>query len=72
MTPYANEIIREYQCDFSTIDHKVSIQQVLENKWEYNNDVVSDLHIFKKAYHSIKSEPLYGILIKFGVPKKLD
>jgi Reverse transcriptase (RNA-dependent DNA polymerase). len=43
MTPYANEIIGEYQCGFrrnrSTIDHKFSIRSILEKKWEYNSEV---------------------------------
>ena len=42
MTPYANEIIGKYQCDFkrnrSTVDH-ISIRQILEKKWEFNKDV---------------------------------
>ena len=74
MTPYANEIIGEYQCGFSTnrttVDHIFSIRQILEKKWEYNNEVVCQLFIdFEKASDSIKREPLYNILIKFGVLK---
>ena len=38
MTPYANEIIGEYQCGFrrnrSTVDHIFSILQILEKKWD--------------------------------------
>jgi Reverse transcriptase (RNA-dependent DNA polymerase). len=40
MTPYANEIIGEYQCGIrrnrSTVNHIFSIQQIYEKKWEYN------------------------------------
>ena len=76
MTPYANEIMGEYQCGFrrnrSTVDHIYSIRQILEKKWEYSK-VVCELFLdFEKAYDSIKIESLYDILIKFGVPKKLD
>jgi hypothetical protein len=43
MTPHENEIIREYQCGFrrnrSTVDHIFSIWQILEKKWECNNEV---------------------------------
>ena len=43
ITPYANEIIGEYQCGFRrnrlTVDHVFSIQQILEKKWEYNKEV---------------------------------
>jgi len=74
MTPYANEIIREYQCGFrrnrSTVDHRFSIWQILEKKWEYYKDVCQLFIDFKKAYDSIKGKSLYDILIKFGVPRK--
>ena len=44
MTPYANEIIGEYQCGFrrnrTTVNYKFSIRQILEKKWEYNKDVL--------------------------------
>ena len=43
MTPYANEIIGEYQCGFkrngSTIDYIFGIQHIPEKKWEYNKNV---------------------------------
>ena len=75
MTPYANDIIGEYQYGFrrnrSTVDHIFSIRQILEKKWEYNKDVCQLFIYFEKAYGSIKRESLYDILIKFGVPKKL-
>ena len=75
MTPYANEIIGEYKCDFwrnrSTVDHIFSIRQILEKKWEYNKDVCQLFIDFEKGYYSIIKESLYDILIKFGVPKKL-
>ena len=75
MTPYANEIIGEYQCGFrrnrSTVDHTFSIRQILEKKWEYNKEVCQLFIDFEKAYDSIKRESLYDIQIKFAVPKKL-
>ena len=76
MTPYANEIIGEYQCGFrrnrSSVDHLFSFRQILEKKWEYNKDVFKLFIDFEKAYDSIKRESLYEILIKFGVPKKIS
>ena len=76
MAPYANEIIGEYQFGFrrnrSTVDHIFSIRRILEKKWEYNKDVCQLFIDFEKAYDSIKREFLYDIIIKFGVPKKLD
>ena len=75
MTPYANQIIGEYQCGFrrnrSTIEHIFSIWQIPEKKWEYNNEVCQLFIDFEKSYNSIKRESLYDILIKFGVPRKL-
>ena len=75
MAPYANEIIREYQCRFQrnrlTINHIFSIWQILVKKWEYNKEVYQLFRGFEKTYDSIKRESLYDILIKFGVPKKL-
>ena len=54
MTPYANEIIGEYQYGFrrnrSTVDHIFSIRQILEKKWEYNKDVCQQFIDFEKAY----------------------
>ena len=60
MTPYANEIIGEYQCDFrrnrSIVDHIFSIWQILEKKWEYTDEMCQLIIDFKKAYDSIKRE----------------
>ena len=73
MTPYANEIIGEYQCGFrrnrSTMDYLFSIGEILEKKWECNKDVFQLIIYFEKAYDSIKREFLYDIVTKFGVPK---
>jgi len=55
MTPYANEIIGEYQCGFR----------------EYNTNVCQLFIDFEKACDSIERESLYDVLIKFGVPKNL-
>ena len=58
MTPYANEIIGEYQCGFrrnrSTFDHIFSIWQILEKKCEYSKEVCQLFIDFEKAYDSIK------------------
>ena len=43
LIPYAKEIIGDHQCGFqcnrSTIDHVFCIRQMLEKKWEYNEEV---------------------------------
>ena len=47
MSPFANTIIEKYQCGFrrnrSTIKHIFSIWKILENKWEYNNEIKSQI-----------------------------
>jgi len=75
LIPYAKEIIGDHQCGFrrnrSTIDHLFCIRQILEKKWEYNEEVHQLFIDFKKAYDSIRREVVYKILIEFGIPKKL-
>ena len=60
-----------FRRNWSTVDHILSIRQILEKKWEYNKDVCQLFIGFEKAYDSIKRESLYDILIKFGVQKKV-
>jgi hypothetical protein len=75
LTPYAEEIIGEHQCEFrrkrSTTDHLFCIRQVLEKKWEYNEAVHQLFIDFKKAYDLVRREVLLNILIEFGIPMKL-
>ena len=65
----------DHQCSFrrnrSTIDHMFCIYQMLEEKWEYNEEVLQLFIDFKKAYDSVRREVLYKILIEFGIPRKL-
>jgi Reverse transcriptase (RNA-dependent DNA polymerase). len=56
----------------SIVDHIFNIQQIIEKKMEYNNEACQLFIDFEKAYDSIKRESLYDILIKFGLPGKLD
>jgi len=55
----------------STIDHIFCIRQILEKKWEYNEEVHQLFIDYKKAYDSVTGEVLYKILIEFGIPRKL-
>ena len=75
LIPYAKEIIGDHQCGFrhnrSTIDHIFCIRQILEEKWEYNEEVHQLFIEFKKAYDSVRREVLYGILVEFSIPRKL-
>ena len=72
MTPYANEIMGEFQCDFrrnrSTIGHIFSIRQILEKKKECNKGVCQLFIHLEKAYDPIRGT-LYYMLIRFGLPK---
>jgi len=54
-----------------TIDHIFCIRQILEKKWEYNEEVHQLFIGFKKAYDSVRREVLYKILIEFAIPRKL-
>ena len=47
------------------------IRQILEKKWEYNEEVHHLFIDFKKAYDSVRREVLYKIFIEFGIPRKL-
>ena len=75
LIPYAKQIIGDHQCGFRsnklTIDHIFCIRQILEKKWEYNEEVHQLFIDFKKAYDSVRREVLYKILIEYGIPRKL-
>ena len=65
--PYVKEIIGDHQSGFrsnrSTIDHIFCIRQILEKKWECNEEVHQLFIDFKKAYDSVKEGGLK--LIRF-------
>jgi hypothetical protein len=75
LTPSAEEIIGDHHCGFrrnrSTTDHIVSIRQIFEKKWKYNEAVHQLFIDFKKDYDSVRREVLYNILIEFGIQMKL-
>jgi len=75
LIPYAKEIVGGHQCGFrrnrSTIDHIFCIRQIVEKKWEYNEEVHHLFIDFKEAYDSVRREVLYKILIEFGIPRNL-
>jgi hypothetical protein len=75
LTPYAEEIIGDYQCGFrrnwSTTDHKIWLRQILAKKREYNKEVHKLLIDFQKAYDTVRREVLYNIRIEFVIPMKL-
>ena len=47
------------------------IRQILEKKWEYNEEAHHLFTDFKKTYDSVRMEVLYKILTEFGIPRKL-
>ena len=65
LVPYAKEIIGDHQCGFwrnrSNIDNIFFIRQMLEKKWEYNEEVHQLFIDFKKAYDSVRKEVLYEV-----------
>jgi len=60
LIPYAKEIVGDHQCGFrrnkSTTDHTFCIRQILEKKWEYNEEVHQLCIDFEKAYNSVRRE----------------
>jgi len=72
LTPYAEKILGDHQCGFrrnkSTTDHIFRIREIFKKIWEYN-EAVHQLSInFKKAYHSVRTEDVYNILMIFVSP----
>jgi len=69
------EMIGDHQCGYGryrlTIDHIFCIRQILEKKWEYNEEVLQVLIDFKKPFVSVRRDVLYKILIMFGILRKL-
>jgi len=76
LTPYAEEIIGDHQCEFrrnrSTTDHIFCIRKIHAKKWEYNKAVHQLFIDLKKSYDSVWREVLYNILIEFVIPMKLS
>jgi len=70
-SPWATSSVSTVNRISSTIDHIFCIRQILEKKWEYNEEVHQIFIDFKQAYDSVRREVLYKILIEFGIPKKL-
>jgi len=73
LIPYAEEVIGDHQCGFrrnrSTTDHIFCIPQILEKKWECNEELYQLFIDFKKAYDSVRREVLFNILIENGIPR---
>jgi hypothetical protein len=75
LTPWAEEIIGNYQCGFrsnrSAADLISCIRQTTEEKWEHNEAVPQLFIDFKESYDSVRREPLYNILFQFGITMQL-
>ena len=50
---------RGFRHNRSTIDHIFCIHQIIEKKWEYNEEVHQLFIDFKKSYDSVRREVLY-------------
>ena len=76
LIPYTEEVIEEYQCGFrpgrSTTDQILSMQQTMENAYEYR----VDLHVlfidFKQAFDSVDRRRLLEVLETFGFPRRAN
>lgn len=74
LIPYSEECLVEYQCVFrkgqSTIEHLAIIGQIIENKYEYRQNMWQVFIDFKKAYDSVHRVSLYNIMNDFGFLEK--
>ena len=75
LTPYAEEIIGDHQCEFrrnmSNTNHIFCIRHILEKKWEYKETLHQLFKNFKQACDSFRRKLLYNFLIESGIPKKI-
>jgi hypothetical protein len=62
------------QCGFrrnrSTTDPIFCIRQILEKIWEYNEALCQLFIDLKKAYHSVRREVLYRVILSLEAPRK--
>jgi len=56
--------------DLDVTDQLLIIHQILEKKWEYNEEVHQLTINSRKAYDSVRKEVLYNITIELGIPMK--
>jgi sorting nexin-29 len=74
LTPKGDEIIGEYQCGFhcnrSRSGQIFYIRQILEKKSEYNGTAHQLFINLKKAYGSVRTKDLCGVLIEFRIIRK--
>jgi len=75
LEPLAEKCIGSYQCGFrkckSTIEQLTTIEQLIEKKYEYRQNIWQVFVDFKKGHDSIHQDSLYNIMYEFGLPKKL-
>lgn len=69
------EIVGEYQCGFkpgkSTVDHVLTLRQLIEKHYEYNKPLNLLFIDFKQAYDSTKRKSLWKSMENFGISSKL-
>jgi len=75
LMPYVDKNIGNYQCCFrkrkSIIEQLSIIEQSIEKRFEYRQNIWQLFIDFKKSYDNIHRESLYNIMFEFGFPKKL-
>jgi len=75
LTPYAEEIIGDHQCEFQlnrpTTDHILCVRQILKKIPEFIKAVHHPFIDLKKAFDSFRREILCNILTEFDIRMKL-
>jgi len=73
--PYTEDIIGDHQCGFmsgkSTIDHIITVKQLVEKHYEFDNDLHLLFIDYKQAYDSVNREVLWNTLITIRIPGKV-
>ena len=75
ISPFAENIIGNYQCGFrnsrSTVNQLFTLRQILEKTKEFGIETHHLFIDFKSAYDTIKREQLCSALGEFNIPNKL-
>ena len=75
ISPFAENIIRNYQCGFrrnrSTINQIFMLRQILEKTKEFGIEIHHLFIDFRSTYDTIKRDKLYNAMSEFNIPSKL-
>jgi len=75
ISPFAENIIGNYQCDFwknrSTTNQIFMLRQILEKRKEFGIETYHSFIDFKSTYDTLKRDQLYNAKGEFNIPNKL-